>query len=95
MKDLSSKTIKNIKSFHTFLTEGDGVGKSYLIKTIYMSISKVLMYKGGHPEKPRIFLLAPTGVAAINIDGTTIHTALGITIGSKLYSLNDCQQGIL
>ena len=46
------------------------------------------MYKGGHPEKPRILLLAPTGVAAINIDGTTIHSALG-TVGSKLYPLND------
>ena len=53
------------------------------------------MYKGGHPEKPRILLLAPTGVAAINIDGTTIHTALGITVGNKLYPLNDRQQRIL
>ena len=75
MKNLSSKTIKNIKPFHIFFTEGAGVGKSHLIKTIYMSISKVLIYKGGHPEKPRILLLAPTGAAAIYIDGTTIHTA--------------------
>ena len=72
MKNLSSKTIKNIKP-----------------------ISKVLMYKGGHPEKPRILLLAPTGVAAINIDGTTIHNALRITAGSKLYPLNDRQRGML
>ena len=93
MKNLSSKTIKNIKPFHIFLTGGAGVGKSHLIKTIYMSISKVLMYKGGHPEKPRIPLMGPTsvGVAAINIDRTTIHTALEITVGSKLYSLNDRQ----
>ena len=95
MKNLSSKTIKNIKPFHIFLTGGAGVGKSHLIKTIYMSISKVLMYKGGHPEKPRILLLAPTGVAAINIDGTTIHNALRITAGSKLYPLNDRQRGML
>ena len=26
--------------------------------------------------------MAPTGVAAVNIDGTTIHTALDIPIGS-------------
>ena len=95
MKNLSSKTIKNIKSFHIFLTGGAGVGKPHLIKTIYMSISNVLIYKGGHPEKPRILLLAPTGVAAINIDGTAIHTALGITVGSKLYPFNDRQRGIL
>ena len=35
--------------------------------------------------------MAPTGVAAINIDGTTIHTALEITVGNKLYPLNDLQ----
>ena len=43
------------------------------------------------PEKQRI-LLAPTCVAATNIDGITIHTALEITVDSKLYSLNDCQR---
>ena len=35
-----------------------------------MSLSKVLMYKGGELDKPRILLLAPTGVAAININAT-------------------------
>ena len=48
--------------------------------------------KGGHAHKPRILLLAPTGVAAININGIVIHSALGINAGSKLYPLND-QQG--
>ena len=47
--------LKNIKSLHIFLT----VVLEPHIKTIYMSISKVLMYNGGHPEKPRILLLAP------------------------------------
>ena len=80
MKNLSSKTIKNIKTISYFPHRGAGVGSSHLTKTIYMSISKALMYKGGHPEKPRILLLTSPGVAAINIDGTTIHTALGITV---------------
>ena len=53
------------------------------------------MCKNDHPEKPRILLLARTGVAAINIDGTTIHITLGITVGSILYPLNDRQRGIL
>ena len=95
MKNLSSKTIKINKPFHIFLTGGAEVGESHLIKTIYMSISKILMCKNDHPEKPRILLLARTGVATINIDGTTIHIALGITVGSKLYPLNDRQRGIL
>ena len=89
MNNLSCKTIKNIKPFHIFLSGGAGFGKSHLIKTIYISISKVQMYDGGHPEKPRILLLAPADVPTINTDGTTIHTALGITAGSKSYPLND------
>ena len=53
-----------------------------------MSLSKVLIYKGGELEKPNISLLAPTGVAAaININCTTIHSDLGINVGGKLYSL--------
>ena len=31
-------------------------------------------------EKPKVLLLAPTGVAAINISGTTIHSGLGIPV---------------
>ena len=42
-------------------------------KNYIMLLSKGLIYKGGELEKPRILLLAPTGVAAININGTTIH----------------------
>ena len=88
--------MKYIKPFHIFLTGGAEVGKSHLIKTIFKSNSKLLSFKGGDPEKPRIFILAPTGVTAINIDGTTtIHTALGINVGDMLYPLNDSQRGIL
>ena len=53
------------------------------------------MYKGGDPEKPRILLLAPTGVAAININGTTIHSGLGKNVGSTLYPLSDAQRAAL
>ena len=52
-------------------------------------------YKGGDANKPRILLPAPTGVAAININGTTIHSGLGINVGSKLYPLNDQQRAAL
>ena len=92
---LNYKIIKNIKPFHILLSRDAGHGKSHLMKTIYMSISKVLIYKDDHQEKPRILLLALTDVAVIHIDGTAIHTALGITVGIKLYSLNDHRQGIL
>ena len=43
-------------------------------------------------DKPKVLLMAPTGVAAINIDGKTIHTALNIPIiqfGKKSSPLSD------
>ena len=95
MKNLSSKHVKYIKAFHIFLTGGAGAGESHLTKTIFMSISKLLSYKGGDPEKQRILILAPTVVEAVNNDGTLIHTALGINLGHKLYPLNDRQREIL
>ena len=95
LKNLSNKTPQKIKPFHFFLIGGAGVGKSHLIKTIYMSISKVLIYQGDNSEQPMTLLLAPTGVAAINIDGTTIHSALGINFGIKTFPLNDRQREIL
>ena len=40
-------------------------------------------------------LLPPTRVAAINVNGTTIHSGLGINVGGKLYPLNDQQREAL
>ncbi|XP_066910992.1 ATP-dependent DNA helicase PIF1-like [Clytia hemisphaerica] len=45
------------------------------------------MYKGGEPTKERILILAPTGVAAINVNGTTIHSGLIIPT-TDLFPLN-------
>ena len=53
------------------------------------------MYKDGDPEKPRILLLAPTGVAAVDINETTIHAGLQINVGGKMFPLNDQQRAVL
>ena len=47
------------------------------MKCLYEALNKVLSYKGDN-SKTKVLLLASTGVAAINISGTTIHTGLGI-----------------
>ena len=41
---------------------------SCTLSRLFMSISKLLSFTGGDPEKPRILISAPTGVAAKNID---------------------------
>ena len=95
IKNLRCKVIKRVKSFHIFITGGAGVRKSHSIKTDFLPLNKVLVYKDGDADKPRILILVPTGVAAINFNGTTIHSGLGINVGSKLYPLNDQQHAVL
>ena len=60
---------------------GAGAGKSEVIKVSAMHIEKILRYAGGHPNKPRVLLLAFTGKAAGLIEGMTINSALGIKFG--------------
>ena len=44
-----------------------------------------------NPQLPSVLLMAPTGVAAININGTTIHTALAIPkeCGNNVPAMSD------
>ena len=49
-------------------------------------------------DKPKVLLVAPTGVAAVNIDGTNIHTSSVIPIGrygKNLPRLNDKKRSAL
>ena len=91
IKSLGSIIHQDVKRFYIFITGRTEVRKSRLIKAIYMSLRKVEIYKGGELEKPRILLLAPAGVAAININGTTIHSGLGINVRGTLYPLRELQ----
>ena len=88
INSLRCKVIKKCKSFRRLITGGAGVGKSNLIKTFVWYLNKVLGYKGGHGHKPRILFLDPTGFVAININETSIHSGLGINVGSKSYPIN-------
>ena len=91
IKSSGSIIHQDVKRFDIFMTGGARVRKSRLIKAIYMLLGKVEIYKGGELEKPRILLLAPTGVTAININGTTIHSRLGINVRGTLYPLSEQQ----
>ena len=84
IKILRCKVIKKVKSFHVFISGGTGVGQSYVTKTTFLSLNKVLGYKGGNADEPMILLFAPTGFAAININGTTIHSGLGINVRKEV-----------
>lgn len=65
---------------HLFVTGGAGTGKSHLITAVYQTIQLMLQREGGNPDCPKVLLLAPTGTAAYNIEGVTIHAGLLLSV---------------
>lgn len=72
-----------LKPIHIFLLGSGDTGKPHLTKTIYQTASKELQNHGGNPDKPRVPLLGPTGISAVNIGRTAIHSTLRIKLGIK------------
>ena len=75
--------------FHLFFLGRGGCSKSHLTQTIFHAFSKVFLYRSGDPTKTRVLLLAPKGVAAININGNTIDSGFHILCQGKLLTLNE------
>ncbi|XP_063436424.1 uncharacterized protein LOC134717858 [Mytilus trossulus] len=69
---------KNPPPFHVFVTGGAGTGKSHLIKCLYYETTRILARCSPSPDDLTVLLTAPTGTAAFNINGLTIHHALSI-----------------
>ena len=65
-KNRSSLMPSVIKPLYMFIAGNGGCVKSLLAKTVYHSLTKTLSYHDGEPEKPKVLVLAPTGVAAVN-----------------------------
>ena len=64
---------------------GAGTGKSTVIHAIYQGLYKLLNKKPGcDPNHQHVLIVAPTGKAAYNIHGTTIHRALCIPANQKM-----------
>lgn len=61
------------RGVHFFITGGGGTGKSFLLQNLEH------FFKRSHINYLK---MAPTGIAAINIGGQTIHSALHITSGN-------------
>ena len=89
LKMFLQKKNPQITPVHIFLSGSGSTGKSHLVKTIYQVVSKELLYHFKEPDKPRVLLLGPTGISAVNICVTTIHCGHGIKPGVKLLGLSD------
>lgn len=55
---------------NVFLSGGAGTGKSYLIRSFFKAVT--------NKKRKKVLLCAPTGVAAVNIGGVTLHSAFHI-----------------
>ena len=58
------------------------------MKVLCNAISRTSFYHCKDPENPKFFLRGPTGISAVNIGGTTIHSGLQTKLGTKLLGLN-------
>ena len=73
---LSLKCGKPIRPYRIFLSGPGGVGKSHVIRIIQSDTLKILRLSGAlEPDDIVVLLTAPTGVAAFNIGGMTLHSA--------------------
>ena len=68
------------------------------MKTMCMFLTIIFNLYSGSPDQPKVLILAPTGVAAININGTTINSGLctpSYANGYTLPRLSDFERGRL
>ena len=71
---------KKLNPLNVFISGGAGVGKSYLINTNFQTLTRTFNLYSGTPEKVKVLKMAPTSVAAFNINRTTINAAFGIPV---------------
>jgi len=79
--------------FYHFLSGGAGTGKSHAIKAIVQSVMRHYGKQYGRdPNKVAVIVAAPTGMAAFNVNGMTIHGAFRLPPtqnNDPLHDLND------
>ena len=68
---------------------GAGSGKSHLIRAVSAWAEKLLRQPNHHPNRPRVLLTGPTGMASTLIGGATIHSSLSFKFGTSASPLSD------
>ena len=87
------KTFGNVKSFQKptpprlIIEGGAGSGKSFTINAIRDWINYLLFSPGDHVDQPYLLVCAPTGMAATNVEGATIHSTFKFGYGNEYRKL--------
>ena len=80
MQWIQTKTEK----LHIFIEGGAGVGKTMAAKAICESMNRFYRTQpGSNPDQMQSIVLAPTGMAAYQVNGNTIHSGLHIPINQQ------------
>ena len=75
---------KNQDGYKIFLSGCGGTGKSHVVRLIQRDTAYLLQHVlRPDPDQPIVLVTAPTGSAAYNINGSTIHSALSINDRTK------------
>lgn len=72
---------QNHRSLQVFFTGPAGTGKSFVLKLLMETANRFSLRHNA--TKCAFVACATTGKAAVNIDGTTVHTAFSININAK------------
>ena len=74
---IALKNGQKINPYRIFLSGPGGVGKTHVIRLIHSDTRKLLaLSRIIKPNDVTVLLTAPTGVAAFNVGGMTVHSAL-------------------
>ena len=74
---IALKNGEPIVPYRVFLSGPGGIGKSHVIQLTHSNTIKLCRLAGTlQPGDDTVLLTAPTGVAAFNINGMTLHSAL-------------------
>ena len=69
---------ENSAPFYLYIGGEAGTGKSFLLKLMIEAVNRLPRYSGQALGKPFSLTVAPTGIAACNVNGSTIESALGM-----------------
>ena len=73
----------------TALFGRSGAGKSTVINILKQWLHHILQQPGDNPDCPYVLVAAPTGTAAANVRGQTLHSSFGFSFGNEHFSLSD------
>ena len=88
-KAVNSKSLPLCKPPLLIVHGGAGTGKSMLIQVMSKWVQHILQQPGDDCDSPYIVRAAPTGMAAANIEGSTMHSAFNFNFGYNFIPLSD------